>query len=136
LNSGEVFLTNEVRNEIPTVAIDPNEHRQQILAEEWVLGHGDHRGCYKRRCAICTIDFYASVPSARYCGTECATIAYLIQRRKKNNQSRQKDCGFCGKRFRASRRDARFCSGACRQAAHRRAFAAGQIQKPAMETVP
>lgn len=53
---------------------------QMLLKIAWHQ-HGDHRGCYRRRCAACGTVFYVGRPEARYCRSACRQRAYRNRRR-------------------------------------------------------
>jgi hypothetical protein len=100
----------------------PKYHASPIELRQQHLANGrDTRGCYKRHCLICRHVFYATRPTACYCGRRCTTAAHIAQRKKRNKDARRKVCGTCRRRFNATRRDARFCSDTCRQRHHRKA---------------
>jgi len=54
--------------------------REMLLAACWQR-HGDHRGCYRRRCATCGVVFYVGRPEARYCRPACRQRAYRKRRK-------------------------------------------------------
>jgi predicted nucleic acid-binding Zn ribbon protein len=93
---------------------------QRRLAERHSQAGGDHRGCYRRVCAVCGRVFYAGLPRASLCSERCSQVVALKRRHERQRRARQRRCPRCGRMFVASRKDGVYCSNACRQAMHRR----------------
>jgi len=55
--------------------------RQMLLETTWQRC-GDHRGCYRRICAMCRTTFFTARPEARYCRPACRQRAYRWRRRE------------------------------------------------------
>lgn len=99
------------------------EDRQKRLAEQYATGfHGYGSGCYKIACVVCGTEFYAEMPTARYCSYRCRNDASIERQKARRLAKRQRTCPACGKAFVGTRSDAVFCSGACRQKNHRQAL--------------
>ena len=95
---------------------------QAHLAESYQRWDGEPgRGNYRIACWACSKDFYATVPTARWCSQAC--VREGAKRRclahAKALREQKHSCIRCGKAFQGRRSDAKYCSNACRQAAYR-----------------
>lgn len=73
-----------------------------------------------KKCVICGDEFICCHPRTKYCSYRCINDAYIITRRERKNQERDKVCIVCNKEFHAKRKDAMYCCAACKQKAYRK----------------